>query len=127
MLNEVVQHSSRPPSRIPAVRGVLVGTEDERLVRLDVVGEHRILTYWGHRHSTERYPRAGSQSYPSPAAEASADGSTRTNLFRPKQPDGVKRAATGSRPFPVRAGTRSCAFTSYSPLEPFLHEELAAE
>lgn len=34
--------------------------------------------------------RAGSQSYPSPAAEASADGST-TIYFSPKQPDGVKR------------------------------------
>jgi hypothetical protein len=38
----------------------------------------------------QRYPRAGSQSYPSPAAEASADGST-TIYFGPKQPDGVKR------------------------------------
>src|SRR4029434_7881063 len=36
------------------------------------------------------YPRAGSQSYPSPAAEADADGST-TIWFGPKQPDGVKR------------------------------------
>jgi hypothetical protein len=38
----------------------------------------------------QRYPRAGSQSYPSPAAEASADGSTAL-YFGPKQPDGVKR------------------------------------
>jgi hypothetical protein len=38
----------------------------------------------------QRYPRAGSQSYPSPAAEADADGST-TVYFGPKQPDGVKR------------------------------------
>jgi hypothetical protein len=38
----------------------------------------------------QKYPRAGSQSYPSPAAEASADGST-TVWFGPKQPDGVKR------------------------------------
>jgi len=36
------------------------------------------------------YPRAGSQSYPSPAAEASADGST-TIYFGPTQPKGVKR------------------------------------
>ena len=35
----------------------------------------------------QRYPRAGSQSYPSPAAEASADGST-TIYFGPTQPDG---------------------------------------
>jgi hypothetical protein len=38
----------------------------------------------------QRYPRAGSQSYPSPAAEASADGSTAL-YFGPNQPDGVKR------------------------------------
>jgi len=38
----------------------------------------------------QRYPRAGSQSYPSPAAEADADGST-TIYFSPSQPAGVKR------------------------------------
>jgi hypothetical protein len=38
----------------------------------------------------QRYPRAGSQSYPSPAAEADADGST-TIYFAPQQPEGVKR------------------------------------
>ena len=37
----------------------------------------------------QRFPRAGSQSYPSPAAEADADGST-TVYFGPKKPDGVK-------------------------------------
>ena len=38
----------------------------------------------------QRYPRAGSQSYPSPAAEADAGGST-TVSFAPEQPDGVPR------------------------------------
>jgi hypothetical protein len=38
----------------------------------------------------QRYPRAGSQSYPSPAAEPNADGST-TVYFSPTQPAGVKR------------------------------------
>jgi hypothetical protein len=38
----------------------------------------------------QRYPRAGSQSYPSPAAEAGPDGST-TIYFAPKQPAGVPR------------------------------------
>jgi len=38
----------------------------------------------------QRYPRAGSQSYPSPAAEADSDGST-TIWFGPKQPQGVPR------------------------------------
>jgi hypothetical protein len=37
----------------------------------------------------QRFPRAGSQSFPSPAAEADADGST-TVYFGPKKPDGVK-------------------------------------
>ncbi len=36
------------------------------------------------------YPRAGSQSYPTPAAAPNADGST-TVYFSPKQPEGVKR------------------------------------
>lgn len=38
----------------------------------------------------QRYPRAGSQSYPSPAAEADADGTT-TVWFAPEQPEGVAR------------------------------------
>lgn len=36
----------------------------------------------------QRYPRAGSQSFPSPAAEAAADGST-TVYFGPTKPDGI--------------------------------------
>jgi len=36
----------------------------------------------------QMFPRAGSQGYPSPAAEANADGST-TIYFSPKQPQGV--------------------------------------
>ncbi len=39
--------------------------------------------------TAQRFPRAGSQSYPSPAAEANADGST-TVYFGPNKPDGVK-------------------------------------
>ncbi len=39
----------------------------------------------------QKYPRAGSQGYPSPAAEAAEDGST-TVWFSPKQPDGVARS-----------------------------------
>ena len=38
----------------------------------------------------QKYPRAGSQSYPSPAAEAAGDGST-TIWFAPEQPEGVAR------------------------------------
>ena len=38
----------------------------------------------------QRFPRAGSQTYPSPAAEATADGST-TVYFGPTQPQGVPR------------------------------------
>jgi hypothetical protein len=40
--------------------------------------------------TAQRYPRAGSQSYPSPAAEAEADGST-VIWFAPEQPAGVAR------------------------------------
>lgn len=38
----------------------------------------------------QKYPRAGSQSYPSPAAEAAEDGTT-TVWFAPEQPEGVAR------------------------------------
>ncbi len=38
----------------------------------------------------QRYPRAGSQSYPSPAAEPNADGAT-VVYFGPTQPEGVQR------------------------------------
>ncbi len=38
----------------------------------------------------QKYPRAGSQGYPSPAAKQDADGST-TVWFGPQQPDGVAR------------------------------------
>ncbi len=40
--------------------------------------------------AAEDIPRAGSQNYPSPAAEAAADGST-TVWFGPEQPEGVAR------------------------------------
>jgi len=63
----------------------------------------------------QRYPRAGSQSYPSPAAEASADGST-TIYFGPKQPDGVKRGNW------IQTDPQKGWFTilrRYSPLEVF--------
>ena len=39
----------------------------------------------------QKHPRAGSQSYPSPAAETAEDGST-TVWFSPEQPDGVARS-----------------------------------
>jgi hypothetical protein len=63
----------------------------------------------------QRYPRAGSQSYPSPAAEASADSST-TIYFAPTQPQGVSRGnwiqtMPGKGYFPM--------LRLYSPLEAF--------
>ncbi|MBK5395941.1 DUF1254 domain-containing protein [Pseudomonas sp. TH39(2020)] len=63
----------------------------------------------------QRYPRAGSQSYPSPAAEADTDGST-TVYFSPTQPTGVKRGnwiqtMPGKGYFPM--------LRLYSPLPPF--------
>jgi hypothetical protein len=63
----------------------------------------------------QRYPRAGSQSFPSPAAEANADGST-TVYFSPTQPAGVKRGNW------IQTDPSKGWFTIlrlYSPLEPF--------
>jgi hypothetical protein len=63
----------------------------------------------------QRYPRAGSQSYPSPAAEADADGAT-TIWFAPTQPDGVGRGNW------IHTDPDKGWFVIlrlYSPLEPF--------
>jgi hypothetical protein len=63
----------------------------------------------------QRYPRAGSQSYPPPAAEANADGST-TVYFGPTQPAGVKRS-NWIQTMPGKGFIP--ALRLYSPLEPF--------
>jgi hypothetical protein len=63
----------------------------------------------------QRFPRAGSQSYPSPAAEPSADGST-TVFFAPKQPEGVKRG-NWIQTMPDKGYL--VILRLYSPLEPF--------
>jgi hypothetical protein len=63
----------------------------------------------------QRYPRAGSQSYPSPAAEANADGST-TIYFAPTQPAGVKRG-NWIQTMPGKGWFTILRL--YSPLEPF--------
>jgi hypothetical protein len=63
----------------------------------------------------QRYPRAGSQSYPSPAAEPNADGSM-TVYFGPRQPDGVKRG-NWIQTMPGKGWFTLLRL--YSPLEPF--------
>src|SRR5438046_8435540 len=63
----------------------------------------------------QRHPRAGSQSYPSPAAEPNADGST-TVYFSPKQPEGVKRG-NWIQTTPDKGWF--LILRLYSPLEPF--------
>ena len=67
----------------------------------------------------QRFPRAGSQTFPTPAAEANADGST-TVYFAPKQPDGVKpgnwiQTTPGKGWFTI--------LRLYSPLEPFFTKQ----
>ncbi len=59
----------------------------------------------------QRYPRAGSQSYPSPAAEPNTDGSTTVNSS-PTQPAGVKRG-NWIQTCRARDGLRSCASTAH--------------
>ena len=67
----------------------------------------------------QRYPRAGSQTYPSPAAEESADGST-TIYFAPTQPEGVPR---GNWIQTVSGKGWNTILRLYSPLEPFFTKE----
>lgn len=63
----------------------------------------------------QRYPRAGSQSFPSPAASANADGST-TIHFAPTQPNGVARG-NWIQTMPGKGWFTILRL--YSPLEPF--------
>lgn len=63
----------------------------------------------------QHYPRTGSQSYPSPAAEANADSST-TIYFAPTQPDGVKRG-NWIQTMPGKGWFTILRL--YNPLEPF--------
>ena len=65
--------------------------------------------------TSQRCPRAGSQSYPSPAAKLNADGST-TIYFAPKQPEGVDR---GNWIQTVPGKSFIPALRLYSPLQPF--------
>ena len=63
----------------------------------------------------QNYPRAGSQAYPSPAAEAAADGTT-TIWFGPTQPEGVARG-NWIQTMPGKGWFTILRL--YSPLEPF--------
>jgi hypothetical protein len=67
----------------------------------------------------QRYPRAGSQRYPSPAAEAGADGAT-TVYFGPTQPEGVKR---GNWIQTVPGKGWFTILRLYSPLESFFTKQ----
>jgi len=67
----------------------------------------------------QRYPRAGSQSFPSPAAKLAKDGST-TIWFSPKQPKGVARGNW------IQTDPNKGFFTIlrlYSPLESFFTKQ----
>ncbi len=63
----------------------------------------------------QRYPRAGSQSYPSPAAEPNRDGST-TIYFSPEKPGGIAR---GNWIQTIPGKGWFTILRLYSPLEPF--------
>ena len=63
----------------------------------------------------QRFPRAGSQSFPTPAATASGDGST-TVYFAPKRPDGI---AEGNWIETVPGKGWFVLLRLYSPQQPF--------
>jgi hypothetical protein len=69
--------------------------------------------------TSQRFPRAGSQSYPSPAAEANADGST-TVYFGPSQPARVKRG-NWIQTMPGKGWFTILRL--YSPIEPFFTKQ----
>ena len=68
----------------------------------------------------QRYPRAGSQSYPVARRRGRAEDGSTTIYFGPKQPEGVKRGNW------IQTDARKGWFTIlrlYSPLEPFFTKE----
>jgi hypothetical protein len=67
----------------------------------------------------QRYPRAGSQSYPSPAAVANPDSST-TVYFSPAKPAGAK---DGNWIQTVTGKGFNVMLRLYSPLEPFFTKQ----
>jgi hypothetical protein len=69
--------------------------------------------------TSQRYPRAGSQSYPTPAAVVSADGST-TVYFSPTKPAGVNEA-NWIQTVPGKGW--NTLLRLYSPLEPFFTKQ----
>jgi hypothetical protein len=68
--------------------------------------------------TAQLFPRAGSQSYPSPAAEANKDGST-TVYFGPNKPSGVK---DGNFILTLPGKGWFVILRIYSPLEPFFNK-----
>jgi hypothetical protein len=70
----------------------------------------------------QRYPRAGSQSYPSPAAVPNADGTTTIHVG-PEQPDGVERG-NWIQSMPGRG--YFAILRLYSPLAPFFDKSWRA-
>ncbi|MEO1191823.1 MAG: DUF1254 domain-containing protein [Pseudomonadota bacterium] len=67
----------------------------------------------------QTYPRAGSQSFPSPAAEVAEDGTT-TVWFAPEQPEGVARG-NWIQTMPDKGWFTILRL--YSPLEPFFTKD----
>jgi hypothetical protein len=72
--------------------------------------------------TAQLYPRAGSQEYPSPAAEAESDGST-VVYFSPSRPDGVA-AGNWIQTDPERGWF--VILRLYSPLQPFFDKSWRA-
>jgi hypothetical protein len=70
----------------------------------------------------QRYPRAGSQTYPSPAAKSNTDGST-TIYFGPKIPNGVDR---GNWIQTTPGKGWNTLLRLYSPLKPFFDKSWKA-
>src|SRR6185295_18207102 len=67
----------------------------------------------------QRYPRAGSQTYPTPAAVASADGSTKSTS--PQRSQVASTRATGFQTVPGKGWF--LLLRLYGPLEPFFTKE----
>ena len=70
----------------------------------------------------QRFPRAGSQAYPTPAAQAEADGST-VVVFGPEKPDGVP---DGNWIQTVPGKGFFAILRLYSPLQPFFDKSWRA-
>ena len=134
MIMRLTHRLAIPAELLRPAQAVLDGTKPYRITLPKDIPAER---FWSLPSTTtrrarccrppQRFPRAGSQSYPSPAAVADRDGSTVVHIG-PTQPDGVERG-NWIQTMPAKAGSWAYASTAHwtgSSTRPGDHPEVEA-